>query len=537
MLSSFICCKGAGSVDPENIPGVNNQCPYSSLWVLDKALQHSQEPSILTSPKSADCALDGKSWLTARGNRGAVEGVHDWSFELLHRSHAPFALGVVVGGEPCTHDVLGGPCAVSADMKAVKAPSSRRAQRDASSAGVLSPPRVSSSLPPTSPASSNLSEMRTSAPAERRGRFLLNRRRGRNRSDSDDDDRERDRDREGDDSRSRVQVAPTRSPTRSTVSAAVAFQRLLRAAAPVFVPANPQRTAPENDLNVDLDEILATFLSSNNSDMTNIFQQTSLPTSFLSLDAIPFAQETPVETDAVLDLRPPESSDLAMAALFVDGVAQMEESALAARIYERYTLSSAAAFNTATEGSCTSTPSVSTAVPTCKSVVENCVTEGEIKVDSTHGNKTDVTHARSNYGDGMLAMAWHSDGSLWVNGLKLVEGFGSKFLPLDRMSSVSIRVNRTERTVTYFVNGVYVGIAFGPEGSDAAVHYALPTVVTTDGSGCTSQGHAWGRNIVYPAGSISLPAAKDMPTSALHSIKLKSSGTPFLVLTDQCDGT
>ena len=519
-------------MDPENIPGVNNQCPYSSLWVLDKALQHSQEPSVLTAPKSADCALDGKSWLTARGNRGAVEGVHDWSFELLHRSHAPFALGVVVGGELCTHDVLGGPCVVSADMKAVKAPSSKRANRDASSAGVLSPPRVSSSLPPTSPASSNWSEMRTSAPAERRGRFLLNRRRGRNRSDSDDDDRERDR--EVDDSRSRVQVAPTRSPTRSTVSAAVAFQRLLRAAAPVFVPANPQPTAPENDLNVDLDEILATFLSSNNSDMTHIFQQTTLPTSFLSLDTIPFAQETPVETDAVLDLRPPEPgpSDIAMAALFVDGVAQMEQSALEARIYERYTLSSssAAEFNTATEGpsSSTSTSSVSTAVPTCKSVIENCI--GEIKVDSAHGDKTDITHSRSNYGDGMLAMAWHSDGSLWVNGLKLAEGFGSKFLPLDRMSSISIRVNRTERTVTYFVNGVYVGIAFGPEGTDAAVHYALPTVVTANGSGsgCTSHGHAWGRNIVYPAGSISLPAAKDMPTSALHSIKLKSSGKPSL---------
>ena len=224
-------------MDPDNAPGVNNQCLYSSLWVLDKTLQHSLEPSVLTPPKSADCALDGKSWLTARANKGAAEGVHDWSFELLHRSHAPFALGVVVGGELCPHDVLGGPCVASVDAKAVKAPSSRRAHREASSAGVLSPPRASSSLPPTSPASSNWSEMRASAPAERRGRFLLNRRRGRNRSDSGDDDRERERERE--DSRSRVQVAPTRSPTRSTVSAAVAFQRLLRAAAPVFVSAYP----------------------------------------------------------------------------------------------------------------------------------------------------------------------------------------------------------------------------------------------------------------------------------------------------------
>lgn len=474
---------------------------------------------MLTLAKNTDCALDGKSWLTARGNRGAAEGVHDWSFELLHRSHAPFALGVVVGGELCPHDVLGGPCVAPADARAAKGPSSRRAQGDASSSGVLSPPRASASLPPISPASSNWSEMRTSAPAERRGRFLLNRRRGRNRSDSGDDERERARD----DSRSGMEAAPVRSPTRSTVSAAVAFQRLLRAAAPVFVPATPQRTVPENDLNVDLDEILATFLSSNNSDMTHIFQQTSLPTSFLSLDAIPFAQEIPIETDAVLDLRPPQSSDLAMAALFVDGVAQMEQSALEARVYERCTLSSIAAINASTVGP-NSDSSVSAAAHSDKSDVENGITTGEVKVDSSYGDRLDPTQERTNYEDGMLAMAWHSDGSLWVNGQKLAEGFGSNFLPLDRMSSISIRVNRTERTVTYFVNGVYVGIAFGPDGSDAAVQYALPAVVSTEGGGCASQGHTWGRNIVYPAGSISLPTAKDMPTSALHSIKLKSSG-------------
>jgi hypothetical protein len=478
---------------------------------------------VLTPAKNTDCALDGKSWLTARGNRGASEGVHDWSFELLHRSHAPFALGVVVGGELCPHDVLGGRCVAPEDARAAKGPSSKRAQRDTSSSGVLSPPRASASLPPTSPASSNWSELRASAPAERRGRFLLNRRRGRNRSDSGDDERERERERARDDSRSGLEAAPVRSPTRSTVSAAVAFQRLLRAAAPVFVPANPQRTVPENDLNVDLDEILATFLSSNNSDMTHIFQQTSLPTSFLSLDTIPFAQEISIETDAVLDLRPPQSTDLAMAASFVDGVAQMEQSALEARVCERYTLSSTAAINTSTVGP-NSGPSVSAAVHSDISVVENGITPGEVKVDSSYGDRSDPTQERTNYEDGMLAMAWHSDGTLWVNGQKLAEGFGSKFLPLDRMSSISIRVNRTERTVTYFVNGVYVGIAFGPDGSDAAVHYALPAVVSTEGGGCASQVHTWGRNIVYPAGSISLPTAKDMPTSALHSIKLKSSG-------------
>ena len=244
------------------------------------------------------------------------------------------------------------------------------------------------------------------------------------------------------------------------------------------------------------------------------------------MDAIPFAQETPIATDAVLDLRPPESSNLAMAALFVDGVAQMEQSALEARVYERYSLTSIEAFNTTTEGPIlSSTSSARAAAHADKTVIEKCVSVGDVKIDSTYGDKSDPTHVRTTYADGMLAMAWHSDGSLWVNGQRLAEGFGSKFLPLDRMSSISIRVNRMERTVTYFVNGVYVGIAFGPDGSDAAVQYALPAVISKDSGGCTSQGHAWGRNIVYPAGSISLPAAKDMPTSALHSIKLKSSGT------------
>ena len=80
------------------------------------------------------------------------------------------------------------------------------------------------------------------------------------------------------------------------------------------------------------------------------------------------------------------------------------------------------------------------------------------------------------YVDRSLALGWHSDGSLWVNGNMEKDSFGAQFLPIDRMGSITVRVDRIERTVTYYVNGVFVGIAFGPTGSGAAVCCPLPEV-------------------------------------------------------------
>ena len=40
---------------------------------------------------------------------GAVDGVHDFTFEILQHSNAPYCIGTVVG-DLCTYDFLGGPC-------------------------------------------------------------------------------------------------------------------------------------------------------------------------------------------------------------------------------------------------------------------------------------------------------------------------------------------------------------------------------------------------------------------------------------------
>jgi hypothetical protein len=456
---------------------------------------------VLCPPKVDGKALDGtKTWLTARGDRGASEGVHDWSFEMLLKSHTAYAVGVVVDGEPHPHDVLGGPCLSSTDPRHSKSAPNRRSQRGtgASSSGVLSPRPAA----PTSalfvsnwPQGRDLSTSPVPYPT-----YAHSRRRGRIRGDSGD----RDRDREETRARASVQHGFASVST-------FAFQRLLRAAAPEFIPASPQPRAPESDLNVDLDAILAGFLSPNDSEGTeNGYQQRILPTSFLSSDEIPFPQDTPQSTESLLDMGVPQSSDVAMASLFVDSVAQMEEASRAVRDVEEAAAIAAAATATAV------TATSSSPTPESKADSTSAAATGKMEAIKEPGKQP----AQSNYSEGMLAMAWHSDGSLWVNGQKAAEGFGSKFLPLDRMASITIRIDRTERTVTYYVNGVYVGIAFGPPGSEAAVLSPLPALsLSASGAGPT-----YGRCIVYPAGSISLPAAKESSTAPLLSIRLRSTG-------------
>jgi hypothetical protein len=473
----------------------NDRSPSAINWALDDSLQNSVEPSVLCPPKVDGKALDGtKAWLTARGDRGASEGVHDWSFEMLLKPHTAYAVGVVVDGEPHPHDILGGPCLSSTDPRHSKSAPNRRSQRGmgASSSGVLSPrPGAPTSALFVSnwPQGRDLSTSPVPYPT-----YAHSRRRGRIRGDSGD----RDRDREETRARAAVQHGFASVST-------FAFQRLLRAAAPEFIPASPQPRAPESDLNVDLDAILAGFLSPNDSEgVENGYQQRILPTSFLSSDEIPFPQDTPQSTESLLDMGVPKSSDVAMASLFVDSVAQMEQASRAVRDVEE----AAAIATTAAAAATSSSPT-----PESKAASTSAAAIGKMEAVKELGKQP----AQSNYSEGMLAMAWHTDGSLWVNGQKAAEGFGSKFLPLDRMASVTVRVDRTERTVTYYVNGVYVGIAFGPQGSEAAVLSPLPVAASGTGS-------AYGRSVVYPAGSISLPAAKESSTAPLLSIRLRSTG-------------
>ena len=89
-----------------------------------------------------------------------------------------------------------------------------------------------------------------------------------------------------------------------------------------------------------------------------------------------------------------------------------------------------------------------------------------------------------------------------------LEEFGKQFLPLGYLTSVTVRVDRSEQTVAYYVDGVFVGTAFGPEGSDAVVAVPLPTIDVTTGD----------KNVVYPAASIGLsPTPSTNPSQVLHT--------------------
>ena len=71
-------------------------------------------------------------------------------------------------------------------------------------------------------------------------------------------------------------------------------------------------------------------------------------------------------------------------------------------------------------------------------------------------------------GAGDMAMAWHTDGTLHANGKQVGANWGLQHLPLPRVCAVSVRLDIRARTLTYYVDGKKVGIAFGPEGSGAA---------------------------------------------------------------------
>jgi hypothetical protein len=111
-----------------------------------------------------------------------------------------------------------------------------------------------------------------------------------------------------------------------------------------------------------------------------------------------------------------------------------------------------------------------------------------------------------------LALAWHSDGSLWCSGVRVASDFGNKFLPLTKGSIVSVRVDRTARTVGYYVNGEFVGVAFGPEGSGAVHTVKLPKPI--DGREVDDMITVLA-NTVFPAASVS---------SSTQALRIRPSG-------------
>ena len=80
--------------------------PNQSIsWILDASIMSTKDNTILTAfiPQKNDKKSKKEpkpSWLTARANSGACNGIHAWSFEFLEWFDAPFALGAVFGIEP-----------------------------------------------------------------------------------------------------------------------------------------------------------------------------------------------------------------------------------------------------------------------------------------------------------------------------------------------------------------------------------------------------------------------------------------------------
>lgn len=91
---------------------------------------------------------------------------------------------------------------------------------------------------------------------------------------------------------------------------------------------------------------------------------------------------------------------------------------------------------------------------------------------AANGVETDKVYCDKNEICG-CAVAWHSNGSLWVNGEEKHSSFGMKFLPLKPLSVVVLRIDCEEKTISFFVNGVLVGVAFGPIESNPAVVYTF----------------------------------------------------------------
>lgn len=118
----------------------------------------------------------------------------------------------------------------------------------------------------------------------------------------------------------------------------------------------------------------------------------------------------------------------------------------------------------------------------------------------------------------ITSFAWYSDGSLWCDGVKLADNYGIAQFPLPKFSSVRMLVNRMEQTVSYFVNGENLGIAFGPKDSGAAATVPNFPPSCTDAISDSSD-----ERVLYPAASIYSTSATPVYTVP-PAIKVRTSG-------------
>lgn len=382
--------------------GEDKSC-VEAHWVVPEDMTDSRDSAVLTPAKSIDKGQQEvekdlekrRTWVTARADSGATEGIHDWSFELMERSKVPLAFGVVCGGDPYVRDRLAGPCLVE-----VKAPMPEEA-----STAVLSTP---------------------------------------------------------------ASPRPTSLPTIET-----------------FIGENPARARSEPDRILILDDD----------------------------EGRPPEPERPRLIFGEHS-RAPESERYRLRETIYGGRLRSPRPPLR---------QSPLIIGLEAPSPPTTTPrpdplSVPASAPRPEPVAVSAECKGGVVSKLTGQRQDPPRKAMFSYDQkGVLAMAWCTDSSLWVNGEKRADGFGKHVFPLDRHSCVTVRIDRVERTVSYYVNGAFVGVAFGPEESGAAVISPLPLAL--EGESVLL------KNAVYPAASVSSPAQslRIKPTGFFGSVVIPTS--------------
>ena len=566
---------GTASPEAAGSSGDVERSPRIVQWAVENGLGiNAADPSILAPPPAKKektvkfNELDGKTWLTARGDRGASEGVHDWSVELLEKTRYPVAVGVVVGGHPYKFDFLGGPCYT---MIAKKLAQIAAANANASSAPSSSAPSSSASSPtrrgaPLSPSRSQTPTTRsnlgigashgqtiTSATATDRARRLLYGEPHTIHSVVGEDSMELQR----------------RALTDTRTDAA--FQRLMRSSAPesrlreladaasdihrrtisetafeggadrhsssTALPVRPASyTSPPGSYSPET--LLASYVAPRRSLTTAPFSPTTATLhggrgggpsgpgannyvrrgSLLGTSpTIDPTTESPVAVPPIPPITTLPEPSVTERLTASERTRMVDVGGRALARIRRSTAEATTSDDDSTTLHLSGSGAVSPSFPLdshdCLGVDDNAAAailllEEDSEKDAA-AKSSDAALDKQRAGDmswmnrkrifdyaekGVTALSWHSDGSLWVNGEKRAEEFGKQFLPLGHLTSVTVRVDRSEQTVAYYVDGVFVGTAFGPEGSGAAVAVPLPAIDVTQGD----------KNIVFPAASVGL---------------------------------
>ena len=586
---------GTASPETAGSSGDVDRSPRIVQWAIDDGIGiNASDPSILAPPPikkektDKSNALEGKTWLTARGDRGASEGVHDWSVELLEKTRYPLAVGVVIGGDPYKFDFLGGPCYTELAKKQsqVGGGGGNASSSSAPSSSASSPTRRGAPLSPSrthtyTPRSNlGIGESRgqvITVATDRVRRLLYGGEPFTNFSGTGESTSV-----SGEDSTElqRRSLIDTRTDA--------AFQRLMRSSAPesrlrelAEAASDIHRRAITEPLDSTADRqpssLTLPVRPASYTSPPGSYSPETLLASYVaprrSLTTAPFSPTTAtlhggrgggpsgpgannyVRRGSLLGISPTmePATESPVAVPPIPPVATWSEPSLIERltVSERTRMAdvgglasarirrSTAEATTSDDDSATlhlsGSGAVSPSFPLDShdslSALENAAAailllEGDSEKDAAAAKSSESSSSAAEKlraGDapwmsrkrvidyvekGVTALSWHSDGSLWVNGEKRAEEFGKQFLPLGHLTSVTVRVDRSEQTVAYYVDGVFVGTAFGPEGSDAVVAVPLPTIDVTTGD----------KNVVYPAASIGLsPTPSTNPSQVLHT--------------------